>query len=182
MFRRRGVFSFGRRGNLGRRVPPMLRAAHEFMDSGRYAEAAAAFQQLARTAEDRFPERAPMLYLQAGRAAILDGQTQVGVAHLRRGLTLLASQGRFRRMQRLGRRAVDELNSRGLTHEADEISSLLQGNVPSQEETEAVTPSRKASLPTHCPSCGAALRPDEVEWITEDTAVCGYCGSPVRGE
>jgi hypothetical protein len=35
-------------------------------------------------------------------------------------------------------------------------------------------------LPTHCPSCGAALRPDEIEWLDESTAECAYCGSPVR--
>jgi len=160
----------------------MLRAAHEFMDSGRYAEATAAFQQLARTSEDRFPERAPMLYLQAGRAAVLDGQTQTGVAHLRRGLTIFASQGRFHRMRRLGERVVDELNARGLHDEAGEISSLLEGNVPRADESGTVTPSKKAVLPTHCPSCGAGLRSDEVEWVNEDTAVCDYCGSPVRGE
>lgn len=182
MFRRRGAFSFGRRGNLGRRVPPMLRAAHEFMNSGRYAEATMAFQQLARTADERFPERAPMLYLEAGRAAILDGQTQVGVAHLRRGLTLLGSQGRYHRMQRLGRRAVEELNARGLRSEANEIEGLLTGNMPQQDDAETITPPKKATLPTHCPSCGAGLRPDEVEWVNEDTAVCAYCGSPVRGE
>ena len=79
----------------------MLRAAHEFMGTGRYAEATMAFQQLARTAEERFPERAPMLCLQAGRAAILDEQAQIGVSHLCRGLTILASQGRYARMQML---------------------------------------------------------------------------------
>ncbi|MEW6405665.1 MAG: hypothetical protein AB1649_28055 [Chloroflexota bacterium] len=160
----------------------MLRAAHEFMESGKYAEAIMAFQQLARTAEERFPERAPMLYLQAGRAAILDGQTRIGIAHLRRGLTLFASQGRPGRMQMLGQRAVEELRSRGLQNEADQITSLLEGNMPREEEAEAAAESQHAILPTHCPSCGAALRPDEVEWINEVTAVCAYCGSPVRGE
>ena len=33
-----------------------------------------------------------------------------------------------------------------------------------------------------CPSCGAAVRPDEVEWLDYVTAECAYCGSPVRGE
>ncbi len=34
-------------------VPPMLRQAHELMESGRYAEAAEAFEKLARGAETR---------------------------------------------------------------------------------------------------------------------------------
>ena len=33
---------------------------------------------------------------------------------------------------------------------------------------------------SHCPSCGASLRPDEVEWLDDVTAECAYCGSPVR--
>ena len=180
MFRRRGAFTFGRRGG-GLRIPPMLRVAHEFMQSGRYAEAEKAFQQLARGAETRLPERAPFLYLQAGRAAILDGQTQVGVGHLRRGLTMLASQRRYPRMQMLGQRAVDELKERGLQAEAAEIASLLEGNMPQRTEAEPMAPARKPVLPTHCPSCGGALRPDEIEWFDEATAECAYCGSPVRG-
>ena len=165
---------------MGRRVPPMLRAAHEFMENGKYAEATMAFQQLARTAEERFPDRAPMLYLQAGRAAVLDRQTQIGIAHLRRGLTMFASQGRYGRMQMLGQRVMEELKERGLDPEAHEIASLLAGNMPREESPEVVTPSKRPILPTHCPSCGAGLRPDEVEWVNETTAVCGYCGSPVR--
>lgn len=180
MFRRRGAFSFGRRG-MGPRIPPMLRVAHEFLETGRYAEAAKAFQQLARTAEERYPERAPILYLQAGRAAIMDGQTKIGVDHLRRGLTILASQARYDRMQMLGQRAVDELNQRGLQDEAHEIASLLNANMPQQDLPRTDPARNKAALPTHCPSCGGALHPNEMEWLDEITAECAYCGSPVRG-
>jgi hypothetical protein len=45
-----------------------------------------------------------------------------------------------------------------------------------------LTPTKKPILPTHCPSCGAALRPDEVDLPDDITAECAYCGSPVREE
>jgi hypothetical protein len=180
MFRRRMSRAIRRMGRPN--VLAMLQRANQLLVDGSYGEAAQAFEQLARGAEDRFSERSPFLYLQAGRAAILDGQTQSGVAHLRRGLTLLASQGRFPRMQLLANRIMDELNERGLTIEAAEIAGVLNDNLPRHVEPGQAPPAKKTVLPTHCPACGGALRPDEVEWLDEVTAECAYCGSPVRGE
>lgn len=180
MFPRRMSRAIRRMGRPN--VLAMLQRANQLLASGNYAEATRAFEQLARGAEERFSERAPFLYLEAGHSAILDGQTAAGVAHLRRGLTLLASQGRYRRMLRLARHITDDLNARGLTNEANEIASLVDTNLPKQIPQEEITPAQKPILPTHCPNCGGALRSDEVEWLDEITAECAYCGSPVRGE
>ncbi len=180
MFRRRMTRAIRRMGRPN--VLAMLQQANQLLGSGNYAEATQAFEQLAHGAEERFSERAPFLYLEAGRAAILDGQTRTGVAHLRRGLTMLASQGRYPRMQLLGARIVEELNQKGLKGEAEEIAALLSGNMPQPEVREESTAVKKPILPTHCPNCGGAMRPDEVEWLDEATAECAYCGSPVRGE
>jgi hypothetical protein len=164
-------------------VPPMLRRAHQLMESGNYAEAQEAFEMLAKRAESNFPERAPFLFLQAGQAAILGGQTQKGVAHLRSGLTMLSTQQRYHRLHILGQQAIDELNARGLTSEAAEISELIKNNLPTEiASTPVAVEKKKAILPTHCPSCGAALKPTDVEWLDDVTAECEYCGSPVRGE
>ncbi len=179
---------FGRRMSrairrMGRpNVLAMLQHANQLFISGEYAEATQAFEQLARGAEERFSERAPFLYLEAGRAAILDKQNQTGVAHLRRGLTLLASQGRYPRMQRLGARIVEQLNERGLTEEANEIATLLTANTPREDLRGESATAKKPILPTHCPNCGGAMHVDEIEWLDEITAECAYCGSPVRGE
>lgn len=180
MFRRRAPRLF--RGMGKPDVPPMLQRANQLMAAGDYAGAAVAFKELAQRAEDRFPQRAPFLFMQAGRAAILSGQTKVGVAHLRRGLTIFASQGRIPKMRIFGQRAIEELKARSLNAEADEIVNLLNVNLPKEISVENSTPAKKPVLPTHCPSCGAAVRPDEVEWLDDVTAECAYCGSPVRGE
>src|SRR3972149_5209354 len=103
MFRRRGARRILRRG-FAIDVPPLLQQANQWLASGNYSEAANAFEQLAKGSEDRFPERTPFLYLQAGQAAILSGQTKSGMAHLHRGLTILATQGRHRRIRVFGRR------------------------------------------------------------------------------
>lgn len=84
-------------------------------------------------------------------------------------------------MQILGQRIVNELQARGLNIEADEIKILLGGNLPITP-TKTASPQKRPVLPTHCPACGAAVKPDEVEWLDDITAECAYCGSPVRDE
>ena len=162
-------------------VPPMLQRANLMLAAGDYANAAAAYKELAQGAEERFPQRAPILFMEAGRAYILCGQTKTGVAQLRRGLTILASQGRIARMQAFGQRAVDELKARNLNVEAEEIAGILLENLPKDIPNEGPVIIKRPILPTHCPACGAAVRPNEVEWLDEVTAECDYCGSPVRG-
>ena len=181
MFRRRAeriVRRMTRQGN----VPPALQQASQMMENGDYLNAAASYHTLAKGAEERFPQRAPFLYIEAGRAAIYGGETKSGMTHLRRGLTILASQRRFNRLQILGPRVIHELRDRGLHAEAEEIESLLSGNLPTGTTAELSAPGKRPSLPTHCSSCGAALKPDEIEWLDEVTAECSYCGNPVRDE
>jgi len=177
MFRRRGQRLLRGMGNPN--VPPRLQRANQMTADGDYAGAADVFLELAQGAEDRFPQRAPFLYMEAGRAALLSGETKSGVAHIRRALTILASQGRVPRMQMFGQRAMEEMRIRNLNAEADEIASLIKANLP-QDAPSISTLAKRPILPTHCPSCGGAVRPDEIEWLDDVTAECAYCGSPVR--
>ncbi|HMZ08705.1 MAG TPA: hypothetical protein PK078_13905 [Anaerolineales bacterium] len=164
-------------------VPPLLRQAHRMMEAGDFNNAAIAFHDLAKKAEDFAPERSPALYAEAGRASLLGGDPKKAVAHFRSALTLLGSQQRFHRMERLGQRIIHELREHGRNAEADEIAQVLKNNVPQTKDNEPTAISTpKPILPTHCPSCGAAVRPDEVDWLDEMTAECDYCGSPVRAE
>ena len=66
-------------------MPPMLQQANQLLTDGNYQEAESVFKELAQRAEESFPQRAPFLYIEGGRAAILSGQNKSGVAHLRRG-------------------------------------------------------------------------------------------------
>lgn len=181
MFRRRAQRIIRRMTRQGD-VPTALQQANQMMENGDYKNAAESFHILAKGTEERFPHRAPFLYVEAGRAAILSGETKSGMADLRRGLTILASQRRFTRLQILGQRIVHELQAHGLSTEAEEIVSLLNGNLPTKALNETPAPAKRPTVPTHCPSCGAAMKPDEVEWLDEITAECSYCGSPVRDE
>ena len=170
---------FRRRGQRMPQVPPRLQRANQLMAAGDYENAENAFMELAQGAVTRFPNRAPILFMEAGQAAILSGKNQAGLEHIKLGLELLRTQGKLPRMMALGQRAIQEFQARGLTAEASEISVLIFGQNRVPEKTPDLQP-QKPILPTHCPSCGSAVRPNEIEWLDEITAECDYCGSPLR--
>jgi hypothetical protein len=126
MFRRRGnrriLRPLRRLVRSGLRVPRELILANQMMESGDHAGAAGQFEAIARIEEARGGRFAPQLYLQAGRACILSGYNDAGLAHLKHGLSLLASRANWLRLHRSARRIIAELNQRGLSNEANEIS------------------------------------------------------------
>ena len=183
MFRRRPIRRTLRslRGASRRGASQALITANQMFESRNYQEAAERFEAIAQTTETRGELRAPQFYLQAGRARILAGQIEDGLAHLKHGLSLFVKRGEWLHLRRASRRVVNELNERGLTDAAEEVTTWLNGAMPvNVQNIPEKTPARKPVLPTHCPSCGAALRPDEVDWLDDITAECAYCGSPVR--
>jgi len=169
------------RKTLAQEVPPILQEANFAFDKGEYGLAAELFEKIAATAAARGGPRAPLFYLQAGRARLFAGQTVLGMPSIKRGLDLLSRQGLFLRLRRVRRRLIHELHERGLEKEAAEIESWAISPEDSLSEPEPPEVEvNRPILPTHCPSCGAAVRPDEVEWLDEVTARCAYCGSPIR--
>jgi len=169
------------RKTLAQEVPPILQEANFAFDKGQYGRAGELFEKIAETAAARGGPRAPLFYLQAGRARVFAGQTGLGMPSLKRGLELLSQQRRSLRLRRVTRHLVSELRDRGLENEAAEIETWGLSSEAAESETELQeTQVKRPLLPTHCPSCGAAVRPDEIEWLDEVTAECAYCGSPIR--
>lgn len=177
----RRMFRRQMRKGFAPNIPPILQEANHAFDKGEYGRAAELFEQIAQGADARGGPRAPLFHLQAGRSRIYAGQTSLGTPSLKRGLELLAQRKQFSRLHKAGQRVTAELKEHGLIEEAAEIERLLNSALPSTTNLEKVSaPAKRPILPTHCPQCGAALRPDEVEWLDESTAECAYCGSPVR--
>lgn len=166
------------RKTLAAEVPPILQEAIFAFDKGQYGRAGELFEKLAETASARGGPRAPLFYLKAGQARILAGQIALGMASLRRGLELLAEREQFPRLQNAGKRVIAELKEQGLSKEASEIEAWLKTQLPSGISSDS--PQQRPTLPTHCPSCGASVLHDEVEWLDESTAECAYCGSLIR--
>ncbi len=169
------------RKTLSQNVPPVLQEANFAFNKGEYGRAGELFENIAKTTDARGGRRAPIFHLQAGRARVLAGQVKLGMPSLKRGLELIAQRGEVHKLHRTATRLISDLQSRGLTNEAAEIVVLLDELLRVMPAMEAKTfVSKSPSLPTYCPSCGAGLRPDEVEWLDEVTAQCAYCGSPIR--
>lgn len=171
------------RKTLAQNVPPILQEANFAFDKGEYGRAGELFEKIAQTADARGGPRAPIFHLQAGRARILAGQTRLGLPSLKRGLELLAQRGHMHKLHQAARRVINELNALKLTTESAEVETWLMNissPMPAMEDEPA--PAKRPILPTYCPSCGAALRPDEVEWLDEAIAECAYCGSSVRAQ
>ena len=184
--RRRFVRRMDRRVRrmLGGGIPPLLLRSNELLASGNFAEAADGLEQLARGAEGGGGRRAAQLYLAAGRARILADQTAAGMTLLLHGLGILASAGASMHLALASRRIVAELTHKGLRSEAEQIRASVAGlGAASLDGAEpGHAPAVREVLPTHCPGCGAPVHPDEVEWLDEVTAECGYCGTPMRPE
>src|SRR5512134_2205316 len=118
------------RKTLAQEVPPVLQEANFAFDKGEYGRAGELFERIAETAAARGGPRAPLFYLQAGRARVFAGQSALGMPSLKRGLELLAQRGQLARLQQVGTRVVSELNERGLNTESAEIEAWLKAALP----------------------------------------------------
>lgn len=173
-----------------------LQNAHRMMDAGDYIPAAETFERLAEGAQARgMLQRAPQLYLQAGRARLLANQPQKGYDLVRKGLLLLAQTERWGSLHRFGSAAVAQLSQLGQAEKATQLQSWLEtmlkdhpealqeADIPSPavgtKQAGTVQAAKTPRLPAKCPFCGANMRPNEVEWLDDQTGECPYCGSPI---
>ena len=158
-----------------------LQRANRLMEIGDFDNAAFLYEKLARKVHDiERPRQAAHLYVQAARARILAGQMQPGLELLEQGLSTFTQAGLWEAFERVGSRTVDELRQLDQPQAAQDLIKWLESM--RQNRPESITPaelkeSLHRDLPLKCPSCGATVRPDEVEWIDEDRAACDYCGS-----
>lgn len=167
-------------------IPPLLRRSNELLAAGQYAAAADGLEQLARAAHARGgrrgSRRAAFLYLEAGQARLNAAQPAQALDLIQIGLGLMAASGLDLRLGIAARRLIVELDQAGFKQEAQQLTGFA-GNLAQglDRPPDILAVPKRPMLPTHCPGCGAPVRPDEIEWLDEITAECDYCGSPVRG-
>jgi tetratricopeptide (TPR) repeat protein len=185
--RRRGIG--GRPGGPGRiRARLMFDRALSLLESGQFNEAAAALDELAAAGAARGapPARVAQVTLQAARAHLGAGRAGEAVTRFQRAVQLFAAGGRPRRAAQAAQLGPAELRARGFTREADALQQELNAQLQQAGVSlapamgEGARPPASRSLPARCSSCGAPLRPDEVEWHDAQTAECPYCGTPAK--
>ena len=152
-----------------------LRRAHGLVTQGSYAEGASELELIAEEAAARGIPRGAVLMVEAGLAWILAGELARGLPLAERGLGWMGEGDAGTRLAMLRDRVAATLRQAGHAAEAERIQQAFAsgGAAPS-------APPAKRDLPAVCPQCGGAVRPDEVEWVDETSAVCDYCGSVLK--
>ena len=112
-----------------------------------------------------------LLYLDPGSGSFLIQLLIAGLAGL--GLAIAVSWTRIKRF--LSRKKKVEADE-----DEDEESGLLTISGEKSANSSSSVSKPSAHLPTKCPSCGAAIRPNEVKWLDDITAECRYCGMPIK--
>jgi hypothetical protein len=168
-------------------VPPLLIEANRLFGEGNYDQAASIYERLAKTANDRQDPRAPLLFLQSGRAHYLAQENAFATALIHQGISLLAEQGRWVELNRFGSRVLQGMKLLRLDEEADEFRNWMEVSFSEFSgdshglDIEVEKP-LQPGFPIKCPSCGAPLNSAEIDWVTDSTAECLFCGSIVRGD
>ncbi len=184
MFRRGIPFRPAARifGFLGPMFQGILNEANQEFESGDYREAARRYTRLAERAAIRGKHRAGNWLVKAGQANVLSGAREQGMQQIFRGMEIMQTQGRQKDVGRYAWRTIDLFTSHGLTTEARQVSDWLQGKMPDIKieeifpENDSKTVNNRQKLPSRCPSCGAPVHPDTVDWVDNGQAACGYCG------
>jgi hypothetical protein len=165
---------------LGNRARRLLLQAHALQQSGQQAEAAAIFDQLAEAARRRKLPQYPLLLLQAGRAHIMAGDKQGGIALLTASFQSLISIGQLGRLRKLAPGVQRFLQSQGMQPAWEQLNTLLLEAGISMDNAVDMA-SGPPRLPSKCPYCGGTLNPSELERTSSGDALCLYCGSVVQG-
>ena len=174
------------------RVPPVvqraLAQAQRLIAAGKFREAAAIYDRLAREAYARGRLRPGLhMNLEAGRAYLQAADVDQAQERVRRAMQNALQIARPGLALPLVEKITRHLEAQGAPAAArrfrEEIEALLQeqrvalGGFPGE-------PGRapRKTLPGHCLACHAPLRPDEVEWLADDRVSCPFCGSVVVTE
>jgi len=160
-----------------------LKRAHQMLENGKHSGAAALFEALAHTGQDRnFRHQAPHLYLQAARASFLAGIPEIGFQQLNQGLSIFVGAKRWPSLAKAGRRIVEDLNQIGYPEYANRVLAWLGIILPEPLESYSQGASILKRSQFKCLTCGGVMRPDEIELLEEDIGECLYCGSLLQGE
>jgi len=179
-----------------RRPPRPILKARKLLQEGRFAQAAGAFDRLARGAEERgMLARAGQLNLEAARCYLRLDDLDSAYERTRKSLRLFREAGRPGRVREVAPRVICVLEERGRHKEAEELKKELEALMgpappgprrrptPVGEPGFPLTPEPiivREELPEKCPHCSAPLKDEEVDWVGPHTAECPYCGGVVK--
>jgi tetratricopeptide (TPR) repeat protein len=159
-------------------VPEPLRRAMSLLDQGQFEEAAKAFDELARGAEERGRLfRAANLFAQSAQCYLNLDDVDTAYQRGQKAFELFKRAERPGAARRLGERMVKALREKGREAEAEALEREV-GQLPAPTRPGM----RRGELPGKCPQCGGPIREGEASWIGPTSAECPYCGSVIKAE
>jgi len=153
--------------------------ANQLMSSGQPDKAAVLFMQLAGQMQTTgHPRQAANLHAQAAHAWLSAGVEQRAMNQAGMAMQMFARLGMVERAQEFKTNFMQRLRKSGMQNSADTIGRAYD------TVAAVVNPkhmqSKRGTLPAACPHCGAPVRSDEVEWIDDTSADCGFCSGVVQ--
>lgn len=164
-------------------APPIdeVARASQLLASGQPEQAALEFMRLSRLMKaGGRPRQAANLHAQAALAWADAGVGKRAINQAGMAMSMFTRLGMMQRAAEFKSDFMQRLRDRGL---ADSAAAADEGL--NAEETAAVATApadespRRGKLPVTCPHCGAPVRSDEVDWIDDASAECGFCGGTI---
>jgi hypothetical protein len=154
-----------------------VRRAHSLLEKGQHENAAQLFERQARDAADRGKHLpAAHLYLQAGRARLLTGDTTASEQLLYEGLGILAASADRRRLALSGNQFIEDLENLGQDQLALDVRAWLEQTLelnPGAVVGVSDASDARTRPSIQCPQCQAFLRPADIEqWETWCSHLC----------
>ena len=180
MFRR-----FSRQGPLAALTPAQmnaLRQVNQQAANGKAIEAAGMVTQLAQQMENtNHPRRAANFHAQAAHLYADGNEPLQSLAHAQAALRLFIQYQMVNRTPRFYTNITQKMHNRNMLAAAGQLEKEFGGLVEAMPAP--VQPAGQANrgrLPSSCPQCGAPARSDEVDWIDNTSAECGFCGAVIQ--
>lgn len=176
----------GGRRAMGQRLGPNARAqlleAHQLKQAGRFAEAAARFDQMGAIARERArPRMSAYLFAQAAQCHARAGNQQALIASTQNAVADAKLEGDADHSARTFGELVGSLQGTAFAGAKPQIESAIRdalGVAPAAPAAPAAANrSQQRSLPGECEACGAPVSATLVKFTAEGHADCPYCGS-----
>lgn len=185
MFRRRPFRPFRR--PMMRPVNPLVvqavSRANQLLASGKPGDAAEIFERLAQEGESRGrPRPAANMHAHAANAYAIAKNEAAALTHARAALNQFIQLNMAERAPTFFANITRNLRENGMAGAAETLQKEFGDRVKTMSAQAAPEQARRGRLPPKCPHCAGPARSDEVEWIDEHSAECGYCGGVIQTE
>jgi hypothetical protein len=159
-----------------------LKQANQLLANGQPGQAAPLFAQLAGQMESsQWPRRAANVHALAAHAFADSRAGQAALVEARSALNLFIQNQMTQRTPRFYANITRKLRNKSMPVAAQSLEQEFGSRIGALPSQPAAAPaSRRGSLPTSCPKCGAPVHGRDANWIDDNTAECDYCGVLIR--